>query len=480
MGAPSGTVTFLFTDIEGSTRLWQLDETAMRGAVSCHDELLRTAVEDSGGTIFSTMGDGFAAAFPSAHAALQSAQVAQERLAEQTWATPQPVRVRMGLHTGEAEERHGDYFGTAVNRAARLMAVGHGGQILCSSATAELLGGDVILVDLGEHRLRDLDRPLRVFQIGEGSFPPLRAVDVAPGNLSLPASSFVGRDRELAEVSAAVTAGRLVTLTGVGGVGKTRLALQTAAGLVGAFPEGVFVVELAAVADPGAVPDVVAAVLGVIPQPGLSVTRSVAAALEGRRRLLIVDNCEHVLDAVAELVTEILSRSAPVKVLATSREALRVADEQVWPVPSLSMVGDEAEAVALFTVRAIAVLPRFSLNAEGDRAAVEEICRRLDGIPLAIELAASRMASMSPYEVRDHLDDRFRLLSGARRGLERHQTLRNAVQWSYDRSPWRNGGCWIAARCSPAASTSPPRWASQRAPTSWRRWTCWPPWWASR
>jgi predicted ATPase len=207
--------------------------------------------------------------------------------------------------------------------------------------------------------------------------------------------------------------------------------LQTAAGLVGDFPEGVFVVELAAVADPAVVPDVVAAVLGLIPQPGLSLTQSVASALEGRRRLLLVDKCEHVLDAVPELVTEILSRSAPVKVLATSREALRVADEQVWPVPPLSVVGDGADAVALFAERSQAEAPRYSVDPE-DQAVVEEICRRLDGIPLAIELAASRMASMSPHEVRDRLGDRFRLLSGVRRGLERHHTLRHAVQWSYD------------------------------------------------
>jgi predicted ATPase len=205
------------------------------------------------------------------------------------------------------------------------------------------------------------------------------------------------------------------------------------------------VVELAAVADPAAVPDVVAAVLGVIPQPGLSVTQSVASALEGRRRLLIVDNCEHVLDAVAELVSQILSRSAPVKVLATSREALRVADEHVWSVPSLSVAGDEADAVALFAERATAVAPRYSIDPD-DQAVVAEICRHLDGIPLAIELAASRMASMSPYEVRDRLGDRFRLLSGARRGLERHQTLRNAVQWSYDLlSPEEQG---LLDRCS--------------------------------
>jgi predicted ATPase len=234
-------------------------------------------------------------------------------------------------------------------------------------------------------------------------------------------------------------------LTGVGGVGKTRLALEAAGRLGAEFPEGVFVVELAAVGDPGAVPDVVAAVLGVIQQPGLSVTHSVASALEGRHRLLLLDNCEHVLDAAAELVSALLTGSSTVKVLATSREALRLTEEHVWPVPSLSLEGEEAEAVELFAERATAVAQRFSVDAD-DRAAVAEICRHLDGIPLAIELAASRMASMSPHEVRDHLGDRFRLLSGARRGVERHQTLRNAVQWSYDLlSPEERG---LLDRCS--------------------------------
>ena len=208
MGAPSGTVTFLFTDIEGSTQLWQLDEAAMGLAVSRHDELLRATILECGGAVFSTMGDGFAAAFTSAHAALRAAELAQERLTKEDWSTAEPVRVRMGLHTGEAEERHGDYFGTAVNRAARLMAVGHGGQILCSSATAELLDGDVVMVDLGEHRLRDLDRSLRVFQIGEGRFPPLRSWGGFPGNLRAPPTSFVGRAAELAEVVSLVQAHR--------------------------------------------------------------------------------------------------------------------------------------------------------------------------------------------------------------------------------------------------------------------------------
>jgi predicted ATPase len=439
-------VTFLFTDIEGSTRLWESEPTAMQAGLARHDAIMRAAIDGQDGYVFSTSGDGLAAAFQAASAAVAAALGAQDLLGREEWPTSRPLRVRMGLHTGEAQWRDGDYFGPALNRAARLMAAGGGGQVLCTAATAGLVEGQVSLVDLGEHRLRDLDGPLRVFQIGQGRFPPIRALNAFPGNLPLPATSFMGRHRELKEVSEALGSYRLVTLTGVGGVGKTRLALQTAAGLVEDFPEGTFVVELAAVGDPGAVPDVVATALGVIPQPGLSVTQSVASALEGRRRLLLLDNCEHVLDAAADLVSEILAGSATVKVLATSREAMRLTQEHVWPVPSLSVAGDDADAVALFVERATAVAPRFSLDSDGDRAVVEEICRRLDGIPLAIELAAVRMASMSPHEVRDRLHDRFRLLSGARRGLERHQTLRNTVQWSYDLlSPDEQG---LLDRCS--------------------------------
>ena len=316
------------------------------------------------------------------------------------------------------------------------MAAGHGGQILLAESTASLLSG-VDLADLGPRRLRDLPTPVGVFQVRapglRTGFPALRALDVSPGNLRPAATSFIGRESEVAEVAAALRGHRLVTLTGVGGVGKTRLATEIAAHLADEFADGVWFFELAAVADPAAVPDAVAAVLGITQQPGKTVSESVAAALEGRVRLLVFDNCEHLRDAAADLIEAILAQSATVRIVATSREGLGAADEQVWPVPSLDLSGGiDSAAVNLFVERARSVAPRFSMATPDEAGAVVEICRRLDGIPLAIELAASRMASMTASEVRDRLDHRFRLLVGSRRGLARHQTLRHAVAWSYD------------------------------------------------
>ncbi|HEY4333366.1 MAG TPA: adenylate/guanylate cyclase domain-containing protein, partial [Ilumatobacteraceae bacterium] len=424
---PSGTITFLFTDIEGSTRRWEADPEAMQVALAAHDDVLRTAVEGRGGWLFKHTGDGVCAAFGSARAAVDAAVDAQRSLA---------LPVRMGIATGEAEQRGEDYFGPALNRAARVMAVGHGGQILLSNSTAALVSG-VPLVDLGEHRLRDLSGVERLLQVrADGlrvEFPRLRTMDAVPGNLAMQATSFVGRDAEVKEVTELVRAHRLVTLTGVGGVGKTRLAVHVAAELVPEFPGGVWLVELAPVGDPGAVPDAVATALGIIPQPGASMIVSIAEALAGRHLLVVLDNCEHVLEAIADLVDAILARSTTVTVMATSREGLRVGAEHLWPVPSLGVRdGAGSAAVELFMERARAVVPDFALSNPADGDAVMEICRRLDGIALAIELAAARMVSMTPVEVLARLNDRFRLLSGSRRGLERHQTLRHAVQWSYD------------------------------------------------
>jgi predicted ATPase/class 3 adenylate cyclase len=425
--APSGVVTFLFTDVEGSTRRWEADAEGMRAALAAHDEVLRAAIEEHGGWLFKHTGDGVCAAFASPGSAVDAAVAAQRAL---------ELPVRMGLATGEAELRGGDYFGVVLNRAARVMAAGHGGQILLAESTAGLLSG-VDLLDLGPRRLRDLPTAVGVFQVRatglRTEFPALRALDASPGNLRAATTSFIGRESEVAELQAAVKAHRLVTLTGVGGVGKTRLALEVAARLADEFPDGVWFFELAAVTDPAAVPDAVAAVLGITQQPGKTVTESVAAALEGRVRLLVFDNCEHVVDTVADLVEAILAASATVTILATSREGLGVSEEQLWRVPSLDVnAGTESAAVNLFLDRAHSVVSDFSLAQPGEADAVVEICRRLDGIPLAIELAASRMASMTAGEVRDRLDQRFRLLVGSRRGLSRHQTLRHAVAWSYD------------------------------------------------
>jgi predicted ATPase len=420
-------VTFFFTDVEGSTRRWEADAEGMRVALAAHDEVLRKAIEAHGGWLFKHTGDGVCAVFVSPRSAVDAAVTAQRAL---------ELPVRMGLATGEAELRGADYFGAVLNRAARVMAAGHGGQILLVDSTAGLLSG-VDLLDLGPRRLRDLPTPVGVFQVRapglRTDFPALRALDASPGNLRPQTTSFIGRESEVAEVQAAVKAHRLMTLTGVGGVGKTRLALEVAARLVDEYPDGVWFFELAAVADPAAVPDAVAAVLGITQQPWKSVSESVAAALEGRVRLLVFDNCEHVVDSVADLVEAILAHSATVKVLATSREGLGVAAEQLWLVPSLDVgAGIDSAAVSLFVERAASVASGFSVARPDDAGAVVEICRRLDGIPLAIELAASRMASMTPREVRDRLGHRFRLLVGSRRGLERHHTLRHAVAWSYD------------------------------------------------
>lgn len=424
---PSGVVTFLFTDVEGSTRRWEADAQTMRAVLAAHDEVLRRAIGEHHGYLFKHTGDGVCAAFASPKSAVEAAVAAQREL---------ELPVRMGIATGEAELRDSDYFGTALNRAARLMSAGHGGQVLVADSTARLLAG-VDLVDLGQHQLRDVPGPIGVFQVHapglRSEFPPLRTPTRRVGNVRPPVSSFVGREPELVKVADEVRLHRLVTLTGVGGVGKTRLAVEVARRLSDEFPDGIWLLELASVSDPDAVPDAVAAVLGVTQQPGASLAESIAEAMEGKTQLLVFDNCEHLRDAAAELIDTILVRSTALRILATSREGLTIADEHLRVVPSLDVDdGVGSAAVDLFADRARAVVADFELSDPDEASAAVEICRRLDGIPLAIELAASRMASMTASEVRDRLDQRFRLLVGSRRGLERHQTLRHTVAWSYD------------------------------------------------
>jgi predicted ATPase/class 3 adenylate cyclase len=433
---PTGAVTFLFTDIEGSTRLWEEQPDAMRVALARHDALLTDAVVAHGGAVVKTTGDGVHAVFPLAAEGVLAAVDGQLALSAATWETTVPIRVRMGLHTGTAERRAGDYFGSVLNRAARLMSVAHGGQVVVSQLTGQLvgdaLGPDVELLDLGEHRLRDLAEPMHVFQVThhdlEADFPRLRSLDVASGNLPVQISSFVGRQRDLARLDELIASRRLLTLTGVGGVGKTRLALQAAVDALPRFPGGAWLAELARTGDPDTIGSVVAAALAASPKPGSSDVDAVCDHLGATRSILILDNCEHVLDAAAELVATVLDRCPGVVVVATSREPLDLEGEQIVPVRPLDTMTD---AVLLFAERAQNVDPEFTLD-DGTLATVEEICARLDGVPLAIELAAARVDTMAPDDIAAQLDDRFRLLSsGRRRSVDRHQTLRATLEWSH-------------------------------------------------
>ena len=427
----------MFTDIEGSARMWEEDPDAMREALGRHDELLRDAIDVHRGVVFATGGDGFAAAFARAGDAVTAAAAVQVRLQAENL-----PRVRIGIHTGEAQERGGDYFGPALNRAARLMAIGHGGQVLVSQATGQLVT-DVELRDLGEHRLRDLSQPERVFQLVidgvAGDFPPLRSLNTLPTNLPLQLTTFVGRDEELKHITSLVAANRLVTITGVGGVGKTRTALQVAAELLAEHRDGVWMCELANAEDDNALGDVVSVALRAPARPGLSLVDSVVEFLRPRQLVLIVDNCEHLLGPVGALIEGVLRECPEVRILATSREGLGIPGEQLWPLRSLSTPSSSdpfdlvelSDSVKLFVDRARDIDPAFSLT-EDDAPAVGEICRRLDGIPLAIELAAARVALMTAPEIAALLDERFRLLTGGRRrAVERHHTLRATVDWSY-------------------------------------------------
>jgi predicted ATPase/class 3 adenylate cyclase len=447
MVGPSGTVTFLFTDIEGSTRLWESAPAAMQAAVARHDEIVRGAIEDHNGYVFATGGDGFAAAFARAGEAVAAAAASQVCVSGEEWPGGARLKVRMGIHIGEANERHGDYFGSAVNRAARLMELAHGGQVVASAAAADVvsdaLPDGVVLIDLGEHLLRDLSRREHVYQVVvpglSSEFSQLRSADVMPGNLPVQPTSFVGRSDEIRDLSEVLGRAHVVTVTGVGGVGKTRLAVQVAADRLPAFADGAWLCELAAAGDADTLAQVVASTLGVAQRAGRSLERSIVEFLRPRRLLLVLDNCEHLLDASGRLAAGILAGCPEVRMLATSREALAIPGEQVWPLRSLELpepdAGLEAAAtsasVRLFCERAASARPGFTLS-EANAAAVVEICRRLDGIPLAIELAAARVAAMTPAEIAGLLDERFRLLTGGRRtAVERHQTLRAAVDWSY-------------------------------------------------
>ena len=439
---PSGTVTFLFTDLAGSTRLWEEHPDAMRPALARHDELLRDAVADHGGHVVKTTGDGIHAVFATAHDALDAAVAMQLGLGEASFGETVSLRVRIGVHTCEAQHRDGDYFGSEVNRAARLMSIAHGGQVVASASTRSLVrDGSVELVDLGEHRLRDLTMAERVFEVRAPGlptgFPPLRSLNAFPGNLPRQLTSFVGRHQELADIAKALDEWRLVTVTGTGGVGKTRLAVQVAAETLPRFADGAWWCELAVASDGETMAQVVAAELAISQRAGMSLAASVSDYLRPKELLLVLDNCEQLLGPVSDLAEQVLRECARVRILATSREGLAVDGERVWPLRSLPLpdaTGAEIEtndAVRLIAERAQAARANFAVD-DANVGAVGEICRRLDGIPLAIELAAARVVSMSPSEISGLLDERFRLLTGGRRSaVERHQTLRATVDWSY-------------------------------------------------
>jgi predicted ATPase/class 3 adenylate cyclase len=442
-------ITFLFTDIEGSTRLWERAPEAMRTALARHDSILRSSVEHSGGKVFKTIGDAFCAAFPSADGAVRAALDIQMALHTEAWSETGPIRVRVALHTGEAETRDDDFFGPTVNRAARLLAVGHGQQTLLSNATFHSLSSNlpdgVTLLDLGLHRLKDLAAPEHIRQIAHPNlvqvFPPLRSLDYLPTNLPRQTTSFIGRTAEMEAIRSLLETSALVTLTGAGGTGKTRLAIQVGAELLDQFPDGVWLVELAPISDPALLPQAAALVLGEREESGRPVMESLIDQIKDRTALLILDNCEHLLDAAARFADEILRSCPGFKILATSREGLNIAGERPLRIPSLALPETNGranredllvcESAVLFEERARAVQSGFSVT-EANATAVATLCRRLDGIPLAIELAAARVHTLPVEQIAARLDDRFRLLTGgSRTALPRQQTLRALIDWSY-------------------------------------------------
>ena len=447
MSLPSGTVTFLFTDIEGSTQLWEQHPEAMKAALAKHDSILKEAIESNRGYVIKTTGDGVHAVFSTALDALNAVLSSQQKL--QSLDSDLSLKSRMGLHTGEAELRGGDYFGQTLNRAARIMSAGHGGQILISDVTAQVvrehLPADVSLLDLGEHHLRGLLHTEKIYQVLapdlQKEFPALHATPTATNNLPAQLTSFIGRERELVEAMKRLENARLLTLIGPGGTGKTRLSIQLGTELLPHFTDGVWFFELAPLTDPALILQTVASVLSVRSQIGLPLANIVNDYLRAKNLLIILDNCEHLVEASAQLADDFLHNALNIKIIASSREALGIAGETVYRVPSLSSpkqadVTRETvmgfESVQLFVERASAANPRFQLTDE-NASYIAQICSRLDGIPLALELAASRMSVFTAEQIAKRLDDRFRLLTGgSRTALPRQQTLRALIDWSYD------------------------------------------------
>jgi len=448
---PAGTVTFLVTDVEASTTLLQsLGDRRYAEALTEHRRLLRDAFTAGRGREVDTQGDAFLVAFAQARDAVVAAFTAQLALLHHPWPEGAPLRVRMGLHTGEPVQGTEGYVGLDVHRAARICSAGHGGQILMSDSTRALVADDppdgMSFQELGAHRLKDLAEPMRLFQVAAAelprAFPPLNTVDDRPNNLPAELTTFIGRERELAEVKQLFPAARLVTLTGFAGVGKTRLALRTAADLLPDYPHGAWVAELAALTEAALVPKAVATALGLPEQSDRTLTETLGAFLRSKTALLVLDNCEHLIAACADLAQTLLRTCPNLRLLATSREPLGILGEVIWRVPALSTPNPQEmppieeltryEAVLLFADRAALSRPGFRVTSS-NAAAVAQVTRRLDGIPLAIELAAARMKTLPAEAIAAKLDDRFRLLTGgARTALRHQQTLRAALDWSYD------------------------------------------------
>jgi len=447
---PSAVTTFLFTDIERSSRLWEDHPEQMQRALQSHDRILRDAVLRHHGVVVKSTGDGIHAAFQDPLDALAATVEFQIALETPDASDGLQLRVRCGVHAGVIERRDGDYFGSAVNRAARIMNAAHGGQVLTSQAVAELVQGrlpdGLSLRDLGALRLRDLAGAEHVFQVQHAglrpAFPPLRSLEAVPNNLPQQVTTFIGREREQEQVKAALKKTRLLTLTGIGGMGKTRLSLQVAADVVSEYPDGVWFVELAPITDGNLVPQAVATVLGVKEESGRTLTEALIAHARERQLLLVLDNCEHLVSACAELARQLLQAGPRVSILASSREPLNITGETIYTVPPLSVPGLDAsnatdsimrfEAVRLFVERAMAMQASFR-HSDQHMPAIVEICRRLDGIPLALELAAARVRALSVEQIAARVNDRFRLLTtGDRTAQPRQQTLRAMIDWSYD------------------------------------------------
>jgi predicted ATPase/class 3 adenylate cyclase len=448
---PTGTVTFLFTDIEGSTRLAREHPDRWESVRQRHHAILRSAMDTNNGYVFQIVGDAFCVAFHTTGDAVRSATKSQKDLHAEDWGNT-PVKVRMGIHTGIAEiQKDGEYHGyLAMSRVQRLASAANGGQVLISTAAQELVREDlpenVCLRDLGEQRLKDLIRPEHIYQLVIPNlpldFPPIKSLEAYRHNLPTQLTSFIGREKEMAEIKQALADHRLITLTGSGGTGKTRLSLQVAADLLDQFPNGIWFVELAALANPDLLPQTILSAFKIGDQPGLTSLQLLTDYLCKKKLLLALDNCEHLIEATAKLATMLLENAVGLKILATSREALGVKGELNWHVPSLSLPDmkhipqleglSQYEAVRLFIDRATLAHPHFTLTKD-NALAIAQICARLDGIPLAIELAAVRVKALRVDQISERLGDCFRLLTGgSRTALPRQQTLRATIDWSYN------------------------------------------------